>query len=148
MSERAADLELFHVALQQLPKLVGILAVTLLAIAAKPAPDQSGPPLKERYLSPIEMAFSPDGHLLYVVCKDSDEVRVLDPESGKVLSSIVVGHVPHGIALAPDGRRIYVTNAWSDTVTVIDAQNREVIQTFRTGFEPTGVVVDKAGATL
>jgi YVTN family beta-propeller protein len=147
-SKRAADFEVFHVALQQFPKLVGILAVTLLAIAAKPAPDQSGPPLKERYLSPIEMAFSPDGHLLYVVCQDSDEVRVLDPETGKVLSSIHVGHVPRGITLAPDGRRIYVTNAWSDTVSVIDAQNREVIQTFRTGFEPTGVVVDKAGATL
>src|ERR1700760_3126434 len=99
MSERAADFEVFHVALQQLPKLVGILAVTLLAIAAKPAPDQSAPPLKERYLSPIEMAFSPDGHLLYVVCQDSDEVRVLDPEAGKVLSTIKVGHIPRGIPL-------------------------------------------------
>src|SRR6516164_5626524 len=125
MSQRTADSGMFHVALRQLPKLVGILAFTLRAIAAKPAPDQSGPPVKERYLSPIEMAFSPDGHLLYVVCQDSDEVRVLDPESEKVLSSIHVGRVPRGIALAPDARRIYVANAWSDTVSVIDAQSRE-----------------------
>src|SRR5215472_694338 len=140
MSQRTADSGMFHVALRQLPKLVGILAFTLLAIAAKPAPDQSGPPVKERYLSPIEMAFSPDGHLLYVVCQDSDEVRVLDPESRKVLGSIHVGHIPRDIALSPDARRLYVTNAWDDTVSVIDRQTRQVVQSLPTGFEPTGVV--------
>jgi YVTN family beta-propeller protein len=139
---------MFHVALRQLPKLVGILAVTLLAIAAKPAPDQSGLPLKARYLSPIEIAFSPDGHLLYVVCEGSDEVRVVDAESGKVLNSIQVGHIPRDIALSPGARRAYVTNAWSDTVSVIDTQTRQVVQTLRTGFEPTGVVLDKPGTTL
>jgi YVTN family beta-propeller protein len=77
--------------------------------------------LKERYLSPIEMASSPDGRLLYVVCQDSDEVRVVDVASGKVINSVPVGHMPRGIALSPDGRQLYVTNAWSDTVSVIDA---------------------------
>jgi len=134
-------------ALQQLPKLAGVLAVALLAIAAKPVPNQGGA-VKERYLSPIEMAFSPDGHLLYVVCQDSDEVRVLDPESRKVLGSIHVGHIPRDIALSPDARRLYVTNAWDDTVSVIDRQTRQVVQTLPTGFEPTGVVVDKSGTTL
>jgi YVTN family beta-propeller protein len=147
MSKRTADSGMFHIALRQLPKLVGILAVTLLAIAAKPAPDQTGP-VKERYLSPIEMAFSPDGHLLYVVCQDSDEVRVVDAESGKVLNSIHVGHIPRDIALSPGARRAYVTNAWSDTVSVIDTQTRQVVQTLRTGFEPTGVVLDRPGTTL
>jgi YVTN family beta-propeller protein len=148
MVQRTANSGIFHVALRQLPKLVGIFAVTLLAIAAKPAPNQSGAPVKERYLSPIEMAFFPDGHLLYVVCQDSDEVRVLDTESGKVLGSIHVGHIPRDIALSPDAHRAYVTNAWSDTVSVIDTQSRQVVQTLPTGFEPTGVVVDKAGTTL
>src|SRR5215471_551465 len=148
MSQRTADSGMFHVALRQLPKLVGILAFTLLAIAAKPAPDQSGPPVKERYLSPIEMAFSPDGHLLYVVCQDSDEVRVVDPQSGKVVSTIAVGHVPRGMAISRDGSRLYVTNAWSDTVSVIDTAARTVIQTLPTGFEPSGVAVDHAGTAL
>jgi len=93
-----------HVAFRRLSKLVGILAVTLLAIAAKPAANQSGAVVKERYLSPVEMVFSPDGRRLYVVCQDSDEVRVVDAESAKVLSTIHVGHVPRGIALSPDGR--------------------------------------------
>ncbi|MGC2478035.1 MAG: beta-propeller fold lactonase family protein [Candidatus Sulfotelmatobacter sp.] len=128
--------------------IAGVFVVSLLAIAARLAPKQSGALLRERYLSPIEMEFSSDGSFLYVVCQDSDEVRVLDAASGKVLTSIPVGHVPRGIAVSQDGKRLYVTNAWSDTVSVIDTATREVIQTLPTGFEPSGVVVDHAGSTL
>jgi len=145
---RTPNFGVSHVAFRQLPKLVGVLAVTLLAIAAKPASNQSGALVKEHYLSPIEMTFSPDGHVLYVVCQDSDEVRVVDPDSAQVVGSIHVGHIPRGIALSPDGRRLYVTNAWVDTVSVIDTASHDVVQTLATGFEPTGVVVDKSGATL
>jgi YVTN family beta-propeller protein len=148
MAVRTGNYGISHAAFPQLPKLAGILAVTLLAIAAKPASNQSGTLLKEHYLSPIEMTFSPDGRVLYVLCQDSDEVRVVDPDSAKVVSSIHVGHIPRGIALSSGGRRLYVTNAWSDTVSVIDTALREVVQTLPTGFEPTGVVVDKSGATL
>ncbi len=148
MAMRTPNIGVSHAAFRQLPELVGILAVTLLAIAAKPAANQSGALVKERYLSPIEMAFSPDGHSLYVVCQDSDEVRVVDPDSAKVIGIIHVGHVPRGIALSPNGRRLYVTNASSDSVSVIDMSSREVVQTLAAGFEPAGVVVDKSGATL
>src|SRR5579863_7188590 len=129
-------------------RVAGILAVSLLAIAARPAPNQSAALMRERYLSPIEMTFSPDGNLLYVVCQDSDEVRVLNAASEKVLASIPVGHVPRGIAISQDGKRLYVTNAWSDTVSVIDTATRQVVQSLPTGFEPSGVVVDHSGSTL
>jgi len=126
----------------------GVVAVALLAIAAQPAPKQAATLPKERYLSPIEMAFSKDGHELYVVCQDSDEVRVVDIASGKVSRKIPVGHVPRGIGLSPDGRRLYVTNAWSDTVSVIDSASWEVVETLPTGFEPAGVAVDAKGDFL
>src|SRR5579862_5322367 len=129
-------------------RIAGVAAVSLLAIAARPAPKQSAAALRERYLSPIEMAFSPDGRSLYAVCQDSDEVRVLDAESGKVVASIPVGHVPRGIAISQDGKRLYVTNAWSDTVSVIDTATRQVVKSLPTGFEPSGVVVDHSGSTL
>jgi len=128
--------------------IAGVLAVCLLAIAATPAPKQSQSPLRERYLSPLEMVFSPDGRTLYVLCQDSDEVKVIDAASGKLLNSIAVGRVPRGIALSPDARRLYVTNAWSDTVSVIDATSLQVIETFPTGYEPSGVVSDRKGETL
>ncbi len=144
MLRRPVDSAMFR----RMLHIAGVLAVSLLAIAARPAPKQSGAFLRERYLSPIEMEFSSDGSLLYVVCQDSDEVRILDAASGKVLASIPVGHVPRGIAMSQDGKRLYVTNAWSDTVSIIDTANRQVIQTLPTGFEPSGVVVDLAGGTL
>ena len=148
MASRMTTSGMFDAALRHIPKLAGILAVTLLFVAAKPTSNQSGGLVKERYLSPLEMAVSPDGHLLYVVCQDSDEVRLINLESGKVVGSVRVGHIPRGIALSSDSRRLFVTNAWSDTVSVIDTASREVVQTLPTGFEPTGVVVDKAGTTL
>lgn len=133
---------------RQLLKTAAIFAVALLAIAATPAPRQSASLPKEHYLSPIEMAFSADGRFVYVVCQDSDEVRVVDVASSKVVKRVSVGHSPRGIALSSDGRRLYVTNASSDTVSVIDTTSLEVVQTLPTGFEPDGVVSDLNGATL
>jgi YVTN family beta-propeller protein len=94
------------------------------------------------------MALSLDGHLLYVVCQDSDEVRVVDAHTNKVVGVVTVGRAPRGIALSPDGRQLYVTNAWSDTVSVIDTASLKVMQTLATGFEPSGIVVDGSGETL
>lgn len=143
MTPRATNLASFRM----MARIASISAIVLVSLAARSAPQQSSL-ARERYLSPLEMAFSPDGHLLYVVCQDSDEVRVVDIESNKVAGTIKVGHVPRGITLVPDGSRLYVTNAWSDTVSVIDTAAREVVQTLPTGFEPSGVVTDHAGTTL
>jgi YVTN family beta-propeller protein len=128
-------------------RLSAILLFVALTIGARPAAQQSTT-VRERYLSPIEMALSGDGRLLYVVCESSDEVRVVDAASGKVVGSVPVGHVPRGIATSPDGRTFYVTNSWSDNISVIDATQMKVVQTLPAGFEPTGVVVDRNGSTL
>jgi YVTN family beta-propeller protein len=94
------------------------------------------------------MALSPDGRLLYVVCQDSDELRVVDPTSNKIAAIIPVGRSPRGIALSPDGSRIYVTNSTDDTVSIIDATTNKVTRVLSTGFEPTDLVTDDTGKTL
>ena len=94
------------------------------------------------------MALSADGHLLYVVCQGSDEVRIVDTDTRKVLNSIPVGHSPRGITFSPDGSQIYVANANDDTVSVVDATTQQVTRTLPTGFEPAGLVTDRAGGTL
>jgi YVTN family beta-propeller protein len=133
---------------RRMAKIMAIFTVALLALAAQPAPKPSASLPKERYLSPIEMALSPDGRLLYVVCQDSDEVRIVDAQTGRVVNTIPVGHIPRGIAGSIDGRKLYVTNAWSDSVSVIDTASLKVVQNLPTGFEPTGIVVDHSGETL
>jgi len=143
MAEQAT----FRARLWLVARVAAILAAALIGIAAQPAAKQE-PAIRERYLSPIEMTFSPDGRVLYVVCEGSGEVRVVDAQSGKVQNTIAVGRVPRGIAQSPDGRQLYVTNAWSDTVSVIDTGTMKVVQTLPTGFEPAGVVVDRSGTTL
>jgi YVTN family beta-propeller protein len=133
---------------RRMVNITAIFAMALLALAAKPAARQSAEIAKERYLSPIEIASSPDGRVLYVVCQDSDEVRVVDVQSSKVIGSVTVGRMPRGITLSPNGRQLYITNAWSDTVSVIDTATLQVVQTLPTGAEPSGVISDSDNAIL
>src|SRR5271166_1535775 len=127
---------------------VMIFTLILLTTAATPAGKQSAPTTAGRYLSPIEMALSPDGRTLYVVCEASDELRAVDLQSSRVVSVVSLGRVPRGIVLSRDGRQIFVTNAWSDTVSVIDGTTLKLVSTLPTGFEPTGIVLDRTGGTL
>jgi len=103
---------------------------------------------ESQYLSPGELAISSDGRRLYVVCEKSDELRVVDTQSGKLVKRIAVGHLPRGLSLSADGKQIYVANSWTDAISVIDAAKLETIRTLVTGFEPISVVSDRQGETL
>jgi YVTN family beta-propeller protein len=100
------------------------------------------------YLSPSEIAVSRDGRWLYVVCENSDELRVVDSRSRKVVKTLPVGHVPRDVTLSADGKRLYVTNSWVDTVSVIDADKLQIIGAVKTGFEPISAVPDLKDQTL
>jgi YVTN family beta-propeller protein len=101
-----------------------------------------------RFRSPDDLALSPDGKRLYVVCSGSDEVLVVDTAARAAAGHVAVGKVPRGIALSPDGKRFYVTNSWSDTVSEVDALSLQVLRTLPAGFEPTGVTLDAARNVL
>jgi YVTN family beta-propeller protein len=100
------------------------------------------------YASPLELLFSPDGARLYVLCQQSQEVRVLDAATFATIKSIAVGGVPRGISLSAKGDRLYVTNSWDDTLSVIDTGRLAVIATWHVGAEPSGVVADPDAAHL
>ncbi|HKN21572.1 MAG TPA: hypothetical protein VJX73_09150 [Terracidiphilus sp.] len=100
------------------------------------------------YASPLELLPSPDGARLYVLCQQSEEVRVLDASTYAPIKSIAVGRVPRGIALSAAGDRLFVTNSWDDTLSVIDTQNLTTVSTWPVGAEPSGVVEDRAGRRL
>jgi YVTN family beta-propeller protein len=100
------------------------------------------------YASPLEVLLSPDGARLYVLCQQSEEVRVLDSSSYAVIKNIAVGRVPRGISLSADGARLFVTNSWDDTLSVIDTGTLAVTATWPVGAEPSSVVEDRAGKRL
>ena len=100
------------------------------------------------YASPLEVLLSPDGARLYVLCQQSEEVRVLDGASYAAIKNIAVGRVPRGFSLSPDGARLFVTNSWDDTLSVIDTSALAVVATWPVGAEPSSVVEDRAGKRL
>ncbi len=127
------------------------LAVALLTLLSWPAIDH---PVRadergvQDYASPLEVLLSPDGARIYVLCQQSEQVRVLDATSFAVIKNISVGRVPRGISLSPDGARLFVTNSWDDTLSVIDTQTLAVVATWPVGAEPSSVVEDHAGKHL
>ncbi|MFZ1940909.1 MAG: hypothetical protein ACLPZY_05825 [Terracidiphilus sp.] len=100
------------------------------------------------YASPLELLLSPDGARLYVLCQQSEEIRVLDATTYAAVKTIAVGHQPRGMALSSSGDRLFVTNSWDDTLSVIDTQSLVVVATWPVGAEPSGVVEDRAGKQL
>lgn len=125
------------------------LPIAILVVLATIAPARANTVKPEsRYLSPGELAISPDGRRLYVLCEKTDQLRVVDTQSGKVMKRIAVGHVPRGLSLSADGKQIYVANSWTDTISVIDAEKLETVRSLAAGFEPISVVADRRGETL
>ena len=102
-------------------------------------------PVNQLYKTPVNLAGSPDGRLLYVVCAQSNSLLVVDPAAGKVLAEIEVGRRPHDVAVSPDGRRLYVTNRLDDSLAIIDPAERRVVAEMPVGDEPHGVLADAAG---
>jgi YVTN family beta-propeller protein len=100
------------------------------------------------YDSPLEVLVSPDGARLFVLCQQSETVRVLDAKTYAAIKTIAVGRVPRGITLSASGDRLYVTNSWDDTLSVIDTQKLSVIATWSVGAEPSGVAADRSGDRL
>jgi YVTN family beta-propeller protein len=93
------------------------------------------------YLSPFNMAISPDGETLYVVAQEANALMVVDIGSEKVLDKIPVGERPHSAILNSDGSVAYVSNQWADNVYKIDLSLGEVVDTFTTGAGPAGMVL-------
>jgi YVTN family beta-propeller protein len=100
------------------------------------------------YASPLELLFSSDGKRLYVLCQQSNEIRILDAVTYKVIKNVAVGRTPRGFALSPSGDRLFVTNSWDDTLSVIDTAKLSVVATWPVGAEPSGVVEDRAAKHL
>lgn len=100
------------------------------------------------YASPVELLFSPDGARLYVLCQESDEVRVLDAKTYASMKNISVGRMPRGFSLSHDGARLFVANTWDDTISVIDTASLAVVATWQVGAEPSSVIADREGRRL
>jgi YVTN family beta-propeller protein len=100
------------------------------------------------YRTPVNLAASPKGDRLYVVCANSNQLLVVDPSTAKVLDEIAVGRRPQDVAVSPDGERLYVTNRFGNSLSVIHAPSGTVVAEITVGDEPHGVLTDASGRTV
>ena len=56
-----------------------------------------------------DVAFSPDGRLLYVADLYKNDVAVINPQSGMVIKRFKTGRRPYRILFHPDGKSYFVT---------------------------------------
>ena len=95
------------------------------------------------YLSPFNLAVSPDGGKLYIVAQEGDVLVVVDNRSDQVLEKIPVGKHPHSVVLNRAGNTAFVSNQWEDNIYEIDLNSLNVTDTLKTGSGPAGMVLSK-----
>jgi YVTN family beta-propeller protein len=103
------------------------------------------PNTDRRYKTPVNLATSPDGSRLYVVCEHADSLVVLDPKAGSIVREVAVGRRPNDVAVSPDGKRLFVSNRFSRSLSVIDAASLQVVHEVPVGDDPHGVLANPSG---
>ena len=87
-----------------------------------------------------DVAFSPDGRLLYAADLYRDSVVVINPQSGMVIERFKTGRRPYRILFHPDGKSFFVTTGptarWATTTPPPAAR----LATVRLGPHPTDMV--------
>ena len=97
------------------------------------------------YLSPHDVALSPDGARLYVSCHTANAVAVMDVKSGKKLSEIKVGAGPTSLVLSADGKTLYVACAEGNAVAAVDVAKGKAGKSAKVGVYPVGLALAKDG---
>ena len=87
-----------------------------------------------------DLAFSPDGRLIYAADLYRDSVVVINPQSGMVIARYKTGRRPYRILFHPDGKTFFVSH-WADgSVGHYDANNGGQLAVVRIGGHPTDML--------
>ena len=97
---------------------------------------------RKEQVTPVDVLITRDGTRAYVALGRANHVAVVDVESRKVLSYILVGKRAWGLALTHDESRLYVANGLSDDVSIIDTESGRVTTSIPAGLVPYGILID------
>jgi PQQ-dependent catabolism-associated beta-propeller protein len=90
---------------------------------------------------PVDIVICPDGERIYVSHGRSEDVRVFEAATWKLLAMIPVGPRAWWMAQTPDGRFLYVTVGRANEVVMIDTRSNTIAHRIPTGQLPWGVAI-------
>jgi len=93
-----------------------------------------------------DVAFSPDGRLLYAADLYRDSVLVINPQSGMTIGRYKTRHWPYRILFHPDGKSFFVTHWGDGTLGLYDTATGSLLDSVRIGPHVTDMVW-RAGAS-
>ena len=92
-------------------------------------------------LQPVGLVLSRDGARAFVALGPANHVAVIDTQSLKVITYLLVGRRVWHLALTPDGSRLLTTNGVSGDVSVIDTARLTVLKSIPVGRYPWGIAI-------
>src|SRR5262249_38966015 len=89
-----------------------------------------------------------EGRRLYVSLGQANSIAVVDVAARKLLQTVKVGAVPHGVKVTPDGKTLLVTNTADNTVSLLSLEPEAKVEaTVRTGANPFEVTISPDSST-
>ena len=92
--------------------------------------------------NPVGIGYNHNSGNIYVANSGSHSISVINWETNRVESTILVGRIPYAVAYNPIIDHIYVTNLGENSVSVIDGGNNSITETIQVGTYPSSVNVD------
>jgi DNA-binding beta-propeller fold protein YncE len=87
-----------------------------------------------------DVAFSPDGRMLYAAELYKDSIAVINPLTGFLVGHIKTGRRPYRILFHPDGQSFFVTS-WADgSLSQYQASDGSPLASIRLGSHPTAML--------
>ena len=83
--------------------------------------------------------------ILYVGNSLGDDITIIDLPTQKVISTLKVGHLVHGICAQGDGRKAFVTIESNNTLKVLDTKTNTIIDTIDLPGRPNECAVTTDG---
>ncbi len=87
-----------------------------------------------------DLALSPDGRLIFLADLYNNAIKVINPQSGRVIENWKTARRPYKILFHPDGKTFFVSS-WADgTITQHDSQNGTVVNRILAGPHATDML--------
>ena len=91
---------------------------------------------------PVQLAYNPSNHYMYVAGHNSNSVSVIDTRTNKLVDILTGFADPTGVGYNSDTGNIYVGNQGSNYVSIISGSTNKVIETVTVGQGPVSPVFD------